>query len=34
MVGIREQKLERRITEARKDEQIERDEPEDVTHIT
>jgi len=34
MVEITEQKLERRRTEARKDQHIERDEEEDVTHIT
>lgn len=34
MVEIREYKLERRRTESRKDQQIERDEAEEVTHIT
>jgi hypothetical protein len=34
MMEITEQKLERRRTEARKDNQIERDEAEDVTHTT
>jgi Tfp pilus assembly protein PilX len=34
MVGIREQKLERRMTDARIDQQIACDEAEDVTHIT